>query len=248
MFENNEAMLKGATLGNSAALEGMIELNNGLIWSIAKRFVGRGYELEDLYQIGCIGMIKSIRKFNFKFGVKFSTYAVPYILGEIKKFIRDDGIIKVSRSTKELGIKIREIEKKYVLEKGESISIKNLSELLNVPEVDIVSAIEASKQVESINEEVYEDGSCTKIDKIVNNRDEQGKIIDKIVLNEMVNSLKERDKKIIILRFYKEKTQTQVAKILGISQVQVSRIEKRILKEFRNKLINENVSLKEFSK
>ena len=117
-----------------------------------------------------------------------------------------------------------------------------------MPEVDIVSAIEASKQVESINEEVYEDGSCTKIDKIVNNRDEQGKIIDKIVLNEMVNSLKERDKKIIILRFYKEKTQTQVAKILGISQVQVSRIEKRILKEFRNKLINENVSLKEFSK
>ena len=242
MFEKNEAMLKGASLGNSKALEKMIELNNGLIWSIAKRFTGRGYELEDLYQIGCIGMIKSIKKFDFKFGVKFSTYAVPYILGEIKKFLRDDGIIKVSRSIKELGIKIKEIEKEYILKKGESISIKKLSDLLKVPEVDIVSAIEASKQVESINEEVYEDGKSTKIDKIVSNRDEQGKIIDKIVLNEMVNSLKERDKKIIVLRFYKEKTQTQVAKILGISQVQVSRIEKRILKDLKNKLIKENAS------
>ena len=242
MFEKNEAMLKGASLGNSKALEKMIELNNGLIWSIAKRFTGRGYELEDLYQIGCIGMIKSIKKFDFKFGVKFSTYAVPYILGEIKKFLRDDGIIKVSRSIKELGIKRKEIEKEYVLKKGESISVKKLSDLLKVPEVDIVSAIEASKQVESINEEVYEDGKSTKIDKIVSNRDEQGKIIDKIVLNEMVNSLKERDKKIIVLRFYKEKTQTQVAKILGISQVQVSRIEKRILKDLKNKLIKENAS------
>lgn len=242
MFEKNEAMLKGASLGNSKALEKMIELNNGLIWSIAKRFTGRGYELEDLYQIGCIGMIKSIKKFDFKFGVKFSTYAVPYILGEIKKFLRDDGIIKVSRSIKELGIKIKEIEKEYVLKKGESISVKKLSDLLKVPEVDIVSAIEASKQVESINEEVYEDGKSTKIDKIVSDRDEQGKIIDKIVLNEMVNSLKERDKKIIVLRFYKEKTQTQVAKILGISQVQVSRIEKRILKDLKNKLIKENAS------
>ena len=242
MFEKNEAMLKGASLGNSKALEKMIELNNGLIWSIAKRFTGRGYELEDLYQIGCIGMIKSIKKFDFKFGVKFSTYAVPYILGEIKKFLRDDGIIKVSRSIKELGIKIKEIEKEYVLKKGESISVKKLSDLLKVPEVDIVSAIEASKQVESINEEVYEDGKSTKIDKIVSNRDEQGKIIDKIVLNEMVNSLKERDKKIIVLRFYKEKTQTQVAKILGISQVQGSRIEKRILKDLKNKLIKENAS------
>lgn len=242
MFEKNEAMLKGASLGNSKALEKMIELNNGLIWSIAKRFTGRGYELEDLYQIGCIGMIKSIKKFDFKFGVKFSTYAVPYILGEIKKFLRDDGIIKVSRSIKELGIKIKEIEKEYVLKKGESISVKKLSDLLKVPEVDIVSAIEASKQVGSINEEVYEDGKFTKIDKIVSNRDEQGKIIDKIVLNEMVNSLKERDKKIIVLRFYKEKTQTQVAKILGISQVQVSRIEKRILKDLKNKLIKENAS------
>ena len=242
MFEKNEAMLKGASLGNSKTLEKMIELNNGLIWSIAKRFTGRGYELEDLYQIGCIGMIKSIKKFDFKFGVKFSTYAVPYILGEIKKFLRDDGIIKISRSIKELGIKIKEIEKEYVLKKGESISVKKLSDLLKVPEVDIVSAIEASKQVESINEEVYEDGKSTKIDKIVSNRDEQGKIIDKIVLNEMVNSLKERDKKIIVLRFYKEKTQTQVAKILGISQVQVSRIEKRILKDLKNKLIKENAS------
>lgn len=241
MYESNEAILKKATLGNDWALEKMIETNSGLIWSIAKRFIGRGYELEDLYQIGCIGMIKSIRKFNFEFGVKFSTYAVPYILGEIKKFIRDDGMIKISRATKELGMKIKEIEKKYLIKTGESISVKNLSEILKVSEEEIVSAIEALRQVESINEEIYENGKCTKLDKIMINKDEQGKIIDRITLNEMINKLKERDKKVIVLRFYREKTQTQVAEILGISQVQVSRIERRILKELKEKLLKETV-------
>ncbi len=242
MYENNENMLKKASLGDNFALGQLLEMNKGLILSIAKRFNNRGYELEDLYQIGCIGMLKSIKKFDFKYCVKFSTYAVPYILGEIKKFIRDDGIIKINRSTKELGIKIREIEKKYMLEKGESISIKKLSEILNVSEVDIVSAIEASRQVESINEEVYEDGNCTKLERITTNYDEQGKLIDKLTLNQMIDNLKERDKKVIVLRFYQEKTQAQVAKLLGISQVQVSRIEKRILKELKEKIFEENVS------
>lgn len=242
MYENNENMLKKASLGDNFALGQLLEMNKGLILSIAKRFNNRGYELEDLYQIGCIGMLKSIKKFDFKYCVKFSTYAVPYILGEIKKFIRDDGIIKINRSTKELGIKIREIEKKYMLEKGESISIKKLSEILNVSEVDIVSAIEASRKVESINEEVYEDGNCTKLERITTNYDEQGKLIDKLTLNQMIDNLKERDKKVIVLRFYQEKTQAQVAKLLGISQVQVSRIEKRILKELKEKIIEENVS------
>ena len=218
MYENNENMLKKASLGDNFALGQLLEMNKGLILSIAKRFNNRGYELEDLYQIGCIGMLKSIKKFDFKYCVKFSTYAVPYILGEIKKFIRDDGIIKINRST------------------------KKLSEILNVSEVDIVSAIEASRQVESINEEVYEDGNCTKLERITTNYDEQGKLIDKLTLNQMIDNLKERDKKVIVLRFYQEKTQAQVAKLLGISQVQVSRIEKRILKELKEKIFEENVS------
>ena len=242
MYENNEIMLKQACDGNELALEKLLEKNKGLILSIAKRFNNRGYELEDLFQIGCIGMIKSIKKFDFKYCVKFSTYAVPYILGEIKKFIRDDGIIKISRSTKELGIKIKNIEKRYMQEKGESISIKKLSEILKVTEVEIVSAIEASRQVESINEEAYEEGNCTKIEKIANNYDEQGRLIDKLTLNQMIDDLKERDKKVIKLRFYQEKTQSQVAKLLGISQVQVSRIEKNILRELKEKIIQENVS------
>ena len=137
--------------------------------------------------------------------------------------------------------KIKEIEKKYLIKTGESISVKNLSEILKVSEEEIVSAIEALKQVESINEEIYENGKCTKLDKIMINKDEQGKIIDRITLNEMINKLKERDKKVIVLRFYKEKTQTQVAEILGISQVQVSRIERRILKELKEKLLKETV-------
>ena len=138
--------------------------------------------------------------------------------------------------------KIKNIEKRYMQEKGESISIKKLSEILKVTEIEIVSAIEASRQVESINEEAYEEGNCTKIEKIANNYDEQGRLIDKLTLNQMIDDLKERDKKVIKLRFYQEKTQSQVAKLLGISQVQVSRIEKKILRELKEKIIQENVS------
>ena len=241
-YENNLQLIPLAKEGNTEALNKLIEANLPLVTSISKKFTNRGYEYEDIYQIGCMGLVKAIKNFDEKYNVKFSTYAVPYILGEIKKFIRDDGIIKISRSTKELGIKIKNIEKRYMQEKGESISIKKLSEILKVTEVEIVSAIEASRQVESINEEAYEEGNCTKIEKIANNYDEQGRLIDKLTLNQMIDDLKERDKKVIKLRFYQEKTQSQVAKLLGISQVQVSRIEKKILRELKEKIIQENVS------
>jgi RNA polymerase sporulation-specific sigma factor len=239
MYESNNKMLKEAKDGSSVALGRIIELNSGLIWSIVKRFTGRGYDLEDLYQIGCIGMIKCVRKFDFNYNVKFSTYAVPYILGEIKKFLRDDGIIKVSRNTKELAMKIKEVEKNWISKSGNAITIKELSELLNVSEEEVCIAIDSLKKVKSINEDLYEDGSMQQIERIESDIDEQGRIIDKIAIKSMIEKLNKRDKKIIVLRFYKEKTQMQVAKILGISQVQVSRIEKRILKDFRKKLISE---------
>lgn len=237
MHENESTLIFEAARGNEEKMEELINKNVGLIWSIVKRFIGRGYETEDLYQIACMGFIKSIKRFDFKYEVKLSTYAVPYILGEIKKFIRDDGIIKVSRKIKELGLKIRQIEKEYLAKNGESVSVKKMAEILNVSEEDVLSAIDAGKQVESINEEVYEEGSCEKIERIAIDSDEQTKLIDKLTITELVEALNVRDKEVIKLRFYKEKTQTQVAKILGISQVQVSRIEKRILNELKSKLM-----------
>ena len=152
MHELENTLIFEAARGNEEKMEELINKNVGLIWSIVKRFIGRGYETEDLYQIACMGFIKSIKRFDFKYEVKLSTYAVPYILGEIKKFIRDDGIIKVSRRIKELGMKIRQIEKDYFAKNGESISVKKMAEILQVSEEEVLSAIDAGKQVESINE------------------------------------------------------------------------------------------------
>lgn len=213
-----------------------MKIINGLIWSIVKRFLGRGYEAEDLYQIACIGFIEAIQRFNFEFDVELSTYSVQYMIGEIKKFLRDDGIIRVSRSVKELGLKIKELDRIYSAKTGESLCIKKLSEILELPEENIYIAMEASKGVESINCKVDEAGK-ELVETIVSDVDEQGKIVDKITVMELVKNLNCREKKLIDLRFFKDKTQSQVARILGISQVHVSRIEKKILSNFREKLM-----------
>ena len=236
MHETSIEEILEAKCGNSETMSKVLENNVGLIWSIVKRFSGRGYELEDLYQIGCMGFVKSIKRFDENYNVKLSTFAVPYILGEIKRFIRDDGIIKVSRSIKELVIKIKEVENNYLEKNGESITISKLAEILNVSEEEISIAIDSSRQVESINEEIYEEGNVSRGDIISNNIDEASVIVDRITLKNAIKSLNKREKEIILLRYYKEKTQTQVAKILGISQVQVSRIEKKVLMSMREKL------------
>ena len=209
---------------------------NGLIWSIVKRFIGRGYDLDDLYQIACIGFIEAIQRFDFEVGTKLSTYSVQYMIGEIKKFLRDDGIIKVSRSLKELGIKIRELEKNYMTQNGEKIGINEISKILNLPEENIYMALDALKGTISINSNICEDGEEV-IDTISSDVDEQTKIVDKLTVTEMIDKLNFRDKQIINLRYFKDKTQSQVAKILGISQVHVSRIEKKILNDFRKVLL-----------
>ena len=214
----------------------------GLIWSIVRRFNGRGYELEDLYQIGCMGFIKSIKRFDTNFDVKLSTYAVPYMIGEIKRFIRDDGPIKVSRSIKELGTKIRELEKEYLIKKGKEITQEELEKELKVSKEDILLAKEATRNVESIESATYtnaKDGNTIRlIEKITTNKDEEESLTNKLVIKDLINGLEKRDKEVILLRFFKEKTQAQVSKILGVTQVQVSRIERRILNSMKMKLIS----------
>ena len=221
-------------------MDRLIRQNNGLIWSIIKRFMNRGYEVEDLYQIGCIGFIKSIKRFDTNFEVQLSTYSVPYILGEIKRFIRDDGPIKVSRSIKELNVKINELKKHHLLKTGKEITIEEICKELKVAKEDIVIAMESTNIIESIDGAATvenKDGKrLTIIEKLSTGRNEEESITNKMVINQLINELEDRDKQIILLRFYKEKTQTEVAKILGISQVQVSRIERKILNNMKMKL------------
>lgn len=227
--------------GDKLALERLINQNNGLIWSIVKRFHGRGYELEDLYQIGCVGFIKSIQRFDSSFDVKLSTYAVPYMIGEIKRYIRDDGPVKVSRSIKELSIKIKELQKEYFYKRGEEITINQIAKELKTAKEDIVLAMESTNTIESIENSTYtnqKDGNhISLLETLSNHQNEEEMITNKLTINQLIENLEARDKEIILLRFYKEKTQAQVAKILGITQVQVSRIERKILGNMKNKLI-----------
>ena len=237
MYDNNIEDIIKAKEGDEEAMSKLVQNNSGLIWSIVRRFKERGYELEDLYQIGSLGFIKSIRRFDTNFEVQLSTYAVPYILGEIKRFIRDDGPIKVSRSTKELCVKIREIQKEYLNKKGEEIKIEQIAKELNVSKEEIAAALDSVNCVDSIYDVNYKDDNEGNIlDKIPTNEDSEKNLIDRIVLKDAINRLDERERKIILLRYFRGNTQSQVAKVLGISQVQVSRIEKRVLSDMKEML------------
>ena len=237
MYNDNIKYIKLAQECNEEAMEILIKNNSGLIWNIVKRFVGRGYELDDLYQIGSIGLIKAIKRFDVNLDVQLSTYAVPYIMGEIKRFIRDDGIIKVSRQTKELSIKIKQIQNEYLNKNGEEISINKIAEILNISKEEVAAAIESSSTVNSIySVEGANEDERMLIEKISDEKDEYNNLVNKITLKELIDNLEEREKKVVLLRFYKEQTQAQVGKILGITQVQVSRIEKKVLDKMRLKL------------
>ena len=203
-----------------------------------KRFCGRGYETEDLYQIASMGFIKSIKRFDLEYDVKLSTYAVPYILGEIKKFIRDDGIIKVSRSIKELNMKISRLEEEHLRRTGESLSLQELQKELKLDKEEIIAALEARNPVESIYKEESQgdDKNLALINRIPVAENEENIVINKLTINQLIENLEPKERQIIILRFYKNKTQSQVGEALGISQVQVSRIEKNILNKMRIKL------------
>lgn len=240
MCENCIQEIRKAQNGDEVALEKLIKDNNGLIWSIVKRFYGRGHQPEDLYQVASLGFIKSIKRFNSDFDVRLSTYAVPYMIGEIKRYIRDDGPVKVSRNIKELGIKIRELQKETMNKNGKEMKIKEIAKELNVNIDDVILAMEATNSVESIEESKHinnRDGrSINLLETLSTGKDEEEIITNKLAISQLIKELKERDKKLILLRYYKEKTQAQVARILGVSQVQVSRIEKKILENMRGKL------------
>lgn len=237
-YENNIKDIIEAKNGNQEIMAKLIEENNGLIWSIVKRFKERGYDLEDLYQIGSIGFIKSIKRFDESFDVKLSTYAVPYILGEIKRFIRDDGSVKVSRSIKELSVKIRDIQNKCLQEEGREATLQEISKELKVNKEEITLALDSLMPTVSIYENTYNDDEdgISFIDTLSTNVDEQEQLVNKLTIKNILEQLNEREKQIILLRYFKNRTQTEVAKILGISQVQVSRIEKKTLKQIKVKL------------
>lgn len=226
--------------GDEDKMASLVKENMGLVYNITKRFQGRGYELEDLNQIGAMGLIKAIKNFDVNYEVKLSTYSVPYILGEIKKFIRDDGRVKVSRSIKELATKINSIKKEYSEKHGKDIKVEEIAKILKISKEDVALAIDAtsSNLVYSMNETVYDnnDGKICLGDMIASDKDEENEITNKLSIQKLINELDERDKNIIILRYYKGNTQTEVSKALGISQVQISRIEKKVLSQMREKL------------
>ena len=239
-FNNDIEDIIKAQKGNEDTMEKLIESNKGLIWSIIRRFKDRGIEIDDLYQIGVLGLIKSIKKFDTTFDVRLSTYAVPYIMGEIKRHIRDDGPIKVSRSIKELGRKVMEIQREQLKKTGQDISISQVAKKLKVSKEEVALALDSFNPVESIysNMSDKEDGQ-TLLDTISSNVDEQQEIINRLSLKQLIEDLDNNEKQIIILRYYKGKTQAEVAKILKTSQVQISRIEKKILERMKVKLWEE---------
>lgn len=238
IYDNQISNIIDAQNGSKASLEKLILNNNGLIWSIVKRFKDRGFEIDDLYQVGVIGLIKSIKKFDTSFDVKLSTYAVPYILGEIKRYTQTEGSVKVSRSIKELLYKISEIQKDY-LRRGKEITIEEIAKEVHISKEEVVIALESNKPVSSIYE-TDDENNTELIDKISSGIDEQNKIVNKVVLLDLINSLNEKEKQIILLRYFRGRTQTEVAKIVGVNQVQVSRIEKKVLDKMRKKLTDNN--------
>lgn len=238
-FENQTQDIKKAQQGDKQAMNDLLEKNKGLIWSIVKRFQDRGYELEDIYQVGAMGFIKCIKRFDSSFEVRLSTYAVPYILGEIKRYLRDNGPIKVSRSLKELAIKAIEVKNEYYQKTGQEIRMEELAEELHTEKEELALALEAFQPISSIDEQRYQedDDGVTLLDQMSQRVDEQTLLTNKLCIEQVINNLKEQEKQVILLRYYRGKTQSEIAKILGITQVQVSRIERKALELMKMKLV-----------
>ncbi|MGN7386673.1 SigF/SigG family RNA polymerase sporulation sigma factor [Sporosarcina sp. SAFN-015] len=220
--------------GDKDARRMMVEGNTRLVWSIVQRFASRGADLEDLFQIGCIGLMKSIDKFDLSYDVKFSTYAVPMIVGEIQRFLRDDGMVKVSRSIRELSFKIRHATDDYIKNHGRSPSVSEIAEVLDVSIDEVILASDALRDPASLHEQLYENegDSLTLMDQLRDDRSER--FFDHIPLRDVVSKLNKRDQTIIYMRYYLDYTQSDIAERIGISQVQVSRLEKKILAQLKN--------------
>ena len=237
-MEHTLALLELAHQGDKRARDTLIEENMGLVWSIVKRFQNRGVELEDLVQIGSIGLIKAVDKFDVSFDVQFSTYAVPMIAGEIKRFLRDDGMLKISRSLKELAAKAYSLREVLEKQQGYEPTVQQLAEKLEVPVEDLVMALDAGTQVESLQQVIYqgEGNEISLMEKIEEKENQNDKVLDRMVLESVLGKLEGKDREFIYKRYVQEKTQTAIGQELGISQVQVSRQEKRIMKILREKM------------
>lgn len=237
-YEDNLELIIKARNGDKEALDNLIQINLPLVSAISKKFLNRGYEYEDIFQIGSMGLVKAVNNFDPKFNVKFSTYAVPMIMGEIKRFIRDDGIIKVSRSVKNVARKLHYDKETLSKKLGREPTIEELSQYTGISSEDIIFALESANGMQYLYDTIHQDDGSPVllIDKLSENFEEDNEIVDKIALKEALSNLDTKARQIIMLRYFKDKTQVQVAKLLGISQVQVSRIEKKVLKIMKERL------------
>jgi RNA polymerase sporulation-specific sigma factor len=239
MMENNTyALIAKAQAGDNTAAETIIRENSGLIWSVVKKFTKRGYEAEDLYQIGAIGLLKCIQKFDMGYDVRFSTYAVPMIIGEIKRFIRDDGMIKVSRPMKELATKAHFAQEALTARLNRQPTLSELAEEVHAGIEDLIVAMESGLEVESLYATIHQGdgGPIYLMDKVGRDAEDGDTVVNRIALKQMIGRLKPKERQVILLRYFQDRTQMEVAKAIGVSQVQVSRIEKKVLRMLREEL------------
>ncbi|MDE5593683.1 MAG: sigma-70 family RNA polymerase sigma factor [Clostridiales bacterium] len=231
--EDTLNLIAAAQKGDGTACEQLLSANSPLIKSVIRRYKNKGVEYDDLYQLGCVGFIKAIKNFSFEYEVRFSTYAVPMIAGEVKRFLRDDGPVKVSRGTKSAAIKIAKFTELYKKEHGESPTIETIAKEFNIEAAEAVFIMDSCHYPVSIYDS-NDDSGRTLMDKLPSSENEEEKL-DKMMLKQIINELSPRDKKIILLRYFADKTQSEVARALSVSQVQISRLESKILGKIRSR-------------
>ena len=237
-MDHTIALIRRAHEGDENARAQLVEENTGLIWCVVKRFYGRGTEAEDLFQIGSIGLLKAIDKFDLGYDVKFSTYAVPMITGEIKRFLRDDGMIKVSRSLKKLSYKCGKKKEELTERMGREPTVEELATSLGTEKEELVQAMEAATEVESIYRPIHQEGDSqlSILDRLEEKSRPEEHLLNRMMLSQILDGLDKEERQLIYLRYFQEKTQAAVGEILGISQVQVSRMEKKILERMRKQM------------
>ena len=230
-MKRTEELIRQAQAGDKAALETLVEENSALVWAVARRFLGRGVEADDLYQLGCLGFLKAVEGFDLSYGTQFSTYAVPKISGEIRRFLRDDGTVKVSRSLKEQALTIRSVRNRLTTALGREPTIAEISRQTGFSPEEIALAETATAATESIQRETGEEGFS--LENILTDTESEEKMVEKIALRQAIEALPEREAMVIRLRYFHGLTQQRIAKVLDVSQVQVSRIEKKALEKLR---------------
>lgn len=237
-MDHTFSLIQRAHQGDKEARDTLIEENMGLVYSVARRFMGRGVDQEDLFQIGSIGLIKAVDKFDPSFQVRFSTYAVPMITGEIKRFLRDDGMLKVSRSLKEIACKAYQAREELERKLGREPTLTEIARVLEADREELILALESGAEVESLQQTIFQgDGSSIQLeDKLEAKGNGQEQLLNRVLLEEILGILPGQERTLLYQRFFQEKTQAEIARELGISQVQVSRMEKRILKQLRQRL------------